>query len=241
MTSARSITALLIGFAVASLPLRAQAKHIDIATLHELAEYAGQSGNNVTMKPGVYRMIDYIPQQSIPERRQRQEFSYLTFSGNDNVFQLTGVTIEFDTALRAALRPPIHTDEFVVSGNNITIRGLTITNLGDGVSHGGAVLGVAGSGNELRDCALRVRGSSPYGYGDLFGKGGYKHSAVHIIGKNARFIGCKLSLRSFGHGFYIQEDAENLHFENCDVEGVMRSTDEMLAETSGLAVDRGFR
>jgi hypothetical protein len=64
---------------------------------------------------------------------------------------------------------------------------------------------------------------------------------VHIIGKNARFIGCKLSLRSFGHGFYIQEDAENLHFENCDVEGVMRSTDEMLAETSGLAVDRSFR
>ena len=53
--------------------------------------------------------------------------------------------------------------------------------------------------------------------------------------------GCKLYMRSFGHGYYIQEDAANVHFEDCYVEGVMRPTDEMLAETSGPAFKVGFR
>ncbi len=103
------------------------------------------------------------------------------------------------------------------------------------------MLGVGGDHNSLVDCTLHVRGSAPYGYGDLFGKGGYKHSGMHIIGNNTRFVGCKIFTRAFGHGYYLQEGAENHYFENCHVEGIMRSTDEMLAETSGLAFDRKFR
>src|SRR5205085_2748236 len=41
--------------------------------------------------------------------------------------------------------------------------------------------------------------------------------------------------------FYIEEEAENLTFEGCEVEGVMRSSDEILSETSGLAVERDFQ
>ena len=94
---------------------------------------------------------------------------------------------------------------------------------------------------------LHVCGSFPYGYGDLFGKGGpdiigpLKKSGVHIAGNGTTVSGCKLYMRSFGHGYYIQEDAENVHFEDCYVEGVMRPTDEMLAETSGPAFKVGFR
>ena len=143
-----------------------------------------------------------------------------------------------DTALRSELRPPVHTSEFVVTGNDNVIEGLTITNVGDGLSRGGSVVSVNGDGNTLRDVTLHVRGSSPYGYGDLFGKsGGHKHSGLLVVGNDARVVGCKLYMRSFGHGYYIQKEAENARFEDCYVEGVMRSTDEMLAETTGFGVD----
>lgn len=219
----------------------ARGADVEISSLKELADYAQRSGNRVTMEPGVYWMDEFISLANVAERRKKADWQFLTFSGHNNVFNLTGVTVEFDTALRSALRPPIHTDEFVISGRGNTIRGLTITNTGDGVSLGGAVLGLIGEDNTLVDCTLHVRGSSPYGYGDLFGKGGYKHSGVHITGANWRLIRCKVFTKAFGHAFYIQENAADLLFENCHAEGVMRSTDEILRETSGLAFDRKFR
>ena len=136
---------------------------------------------------------------------------------------------------------------FLVKGNNNTLDGLTIQDIGDGKSMGGAALGITGSGNTLRNCILHVCGSFPYGYGDLFGKGGpdiigpMKKSGVHVTGSGTTLIGCKLYMRSFGHGYYIQEDAADVHFEDCYVEGGMRPTDEMLAETSGPAFKVGFR
>ena len=106
---------------------------------------------------------------------------------------------------------------------------------------GDAVVGVVGKGNTLRDCTIRVQGSAPYGYGDLFGKGGHKHSGMHITGNGTRVIGCKVYTRAFGHAFYLQEDCADCSFEDCYAEGVMRRTDEVLAETSGMAFDRKFR
>lgn len=234
-------------FAIAAPAACAESDAIHVASLAELARAAAQSGQTVVMKPGLYRLIDELPPATMTERRRQGEFQFLTFKGNDNTFRLSGVTIEVDTALRAALRPPIHTDEFLVAGDNNAIEGLTITNIGDGTSLGGAVLGVVGRGNTLRNCTIHVRGSFPYGYGDLFGKGGpnviapRKKSGVHITGRGTTLIGCKLFMRSFGHGFYVQDDADDVRFENCLVEGELRATDDILAETSGPAVQAGFR
>lgn len=214
---------------------------LTVSSLAELAQAAAQSGQTVTMRPGVYRLIDFIPLSSIAERRKRKEFSFLTFSGSNNVFDLSGVTIEEDTALRGALHAPIHTDEFVITGSHNTLQGLTITNVGDGKAQGGALLGITGSGNTVRDCTLRVQGSAPYGYGDLFGKGGLKHSGMHITGNGTRILGCEVYTKAFGHAFYVQEDASDVHFEDCHAEGVMRPTDEILTETRGMAFDRKFR
>ncbi|MFO7776526.1 MAG: hypothetical protein R6W89_12085 [Candidatus Hydrogenedentota bacterium] len=228
----------------AALPV--QASEIRISSLEELAEYASQDGNTVTMEPGEYPLIDYIPLESIPERREEEDWHFLEFSGSGNVFDLTDVTIEVDTELRNELDPPIHNPEFVVSGSDNTLKGLTITNIGDGTSRGGNVLSVHGDDNTLRGVTLRVRGSFPYGYGDLLGKGGgslvglRKHSGLQITGNNTRVIGCEIYMRSFGHGFYIQDGATNTYFEDCYVEGEMRSTDDMLAETSGPAHEVDF-
>jgi hypothetical protein len=218
-----------------------------VSSLTELAQAAARSGQTVTMKPGVYRLMDLIPLSSIPERRKRKEWPFLVFSGSDNVFRCEGVTIEIDTALRAALRPPVHTNELVIAGGRNVLHGLTIRHLDDGRSPGGAALAIAGPGNTVRDCTLHVRGSFPYGYGDVFGKGGpgviahQKKSGVLITGSGTTLIGCKLYQRAFGHGYFVQQDAANVRIENCLVEGEVRPTTEMLAEKSGPAFEVKFR
>lgn len=220
---------------------------ITVASLAELAEAAAKDGQAVRMQPGTYQITDLIPLSAAPARRKAKQFEMFVFSGSDNVFDFEGVTIEVDTALRKALHPPVHTNEFVVSGRKNTLSGLTIVHRGDGSSPGGAALAVTGEGNTLRNCTLHVRGSFPYGYGDLFGKGGSdiighrKKSGVLITGNDTAILGCKLRMHSFGHGFFVQKDAANVRFEDCEVEGVMRATDEMLKETSGPAFNVGFR
>lgn len=236
----KSLCAASLAFVCFCFSASAADNAVTISTLAELTQATARSGQTVTMKPGVYRLIDYIPLSAIPERRKQKQWQFLTFSGSNNVFHLDGVIIEADTALRGALRAPIHTDEFLIKGSGNTLTGLTITNLGDGKALGGAVIGVTGRGNTLRDCTVHVQGSAPYGYGDLFGKGGFKHSGVHITGSGTRLIGCKVFTKAFGHAFYLQENCNDVTFENCHAEGVMRRTDEMLAETSGMAFERKF-
>jgi hypothetical protein len=238
----RRLFALVFTLIVAVEGAAAPAKptSLTISSLAELAQVATRSDQTVKVKPGLYRLQEFIPLKSIKERQKRKEWQFITFSGSGNTFDFTGVTIELDTALRQALRSPIHTDEFLVSGARNTFKGLTITSVGDGRALGGAVLGVTGEGNTLHDCTIHVQGSHPYGYGDLFGKGGFKHSGIHITGSGSRFVGCKVFTKAFGHAFYLQENCNDVSFEDCHAEGVMRRTDEMLAETSGMAFDRSF-
>ncbi len=224
-----------------------QAGTVRISSIEELAEYARQDGNNVRMEPGDYDLGDYITPERVEQMREQKDWNYIAFSGSDNTFDLTEVTIDVDTNnVRAALNPPIHNTEFLVSGENNEIKGLTIRNIGDGTSRGGSVLTLQGDNNTLRGATLCVRGSRPYGYGDLLGKGSRsivglrKHSAVNIRGSNTRIYDTRLYMRSFGHGFYIQGGATDIHFENCYVEGEMRSTDEMLAETGSPAYENNF-
>lgn len=233
--------------AVVSGLATAQEKTVAVSSLADLAQAAARSGQTVTMKPGVYRVIDFIPLSAVAERRKQKQWPWLDFSGSNNVFHLEGVVIELDTKLRGALRPPVHTDDFLITGRSNTFFGLTITNTGNGTSPGGAALAVRGDGNTLRGVTLHVRGSFPYGYGDLFGKGGpdilshNKKSGVLVTGNGTSLFGCQLFMRSFGHGYFVQKDAADVRFEDCSVEGVMRPTSEMLAETNGPAFKVGFR
>ena len=86
------------------------AKEIKINSLKELAKYASESGNIITMKPGVYKLTDYLNSDSISIRKNRKMYQYITFSGSNNIFNLKGVEIELDTEIRTKLKPPIHSD-----------------------------------------------------------------------------------------------------------------------------------
>lgn len=226
-----------------------EAKEIKINTLKELAKYASENGNTIVMEPGVYKLTDYLTLDSISARRNRKEYQYITFSGSNNIFNLNGVEIELDTEIRTSLKPPIHSDEFLITGSNNTFVGLTIRCIGQGTSPGGTVLQVAGEANILKDITLHVAGSYPYGYGDLFGKGKQKettikhrkHSGLLVTGSYTKLYGCKVYNRSFGHCFFIQQNPKDVYFEDCYAEGKVRSTDAILEETSGPAFDVNFK
>jgi parallel beta-helix repeat protein len=225
------------------------ATEVKVNSLKELANYGEKSGNTITMSPGVYPLTDYLTVDSMIARHDRKAFQYITFTGSNNVFNLAGVEIEVDTELRTALKPPIHSDEFLITGKNNTFNGLTIRCVGNGISPGGTVLQVAGAGNVLKAITLHVAGAYPYGYGDLFGKGKAaetvikhsKHSGLLVTGSDTKLYGCKLYNHSFGHCFFVQRNAENVYFEDCYAEGAVRTTDDILAETSGPAFDVKFR
>ncbi len=225
------------------------AKEIKINSLKELNLYASENGNVITMTPGVYKLVDFLPIDAMKGKHHRKEFQFITFSGSNNVFNLEGVEIEVDTKLRSALNPPIHSDEFLITGDNNIFNGLTIRCIGEGTSPGGTVLKVAGKANILNDVTLFVTGSYPYGYGDLFGKGKHaettirhkKHSGLLVTGSDTKLFRCKIYNRSFGHCFFVQQRPKNVYFEDCYAEGEVRSTDAILAETSGPAFDVKFK
>ncbi|MBP1841256.1 hypothetical protein [Formosa algae] len=244
-----TIISRLIALFIFLVTTASQASDIHISSLSELAKYAGESGHVITMEPGVYKLTDYLISDSISARRNRKVFQYITFSGSNNVFNLKGVEIELDTKIRTLLNPPIHSDEFLVTGSNNEFVGLTIRCVGNGTSPGGTVLQVAGESNVLKDITLHVAGSYPYGYGDLFGKGKQaettikhrKHSGLLVTGNETKLYRCKVYSRSFGHCFFIQQHPKNVYFEDCYAEGEVRTTDAVLAETSGPAFDVNFK
>ncbi|MDU1906058.1 MAG: hypothetical protein E6772_14900 [Dysgonomonas sp.] len=243
----KNLLVILIAFGCGLLHSNIYAGTITVSSLKELAFYAQRSNNQVKMKSGVYKLTDYLNEDSITSKIKRKDYQYINFSGNDNIFLLDGVEIEIDTRLRELLKFPIHTSEIMVSGNHNTLTGLKIKCIENGLSPGGATFEVSGTNNKIEDFNIWVQGSYPYGYGDLFGKGGpdvirhKKQSGFLITGSHTQVFRCKLYMRSFGHGFYIQKDAGDIYFEDCYVEGESRSTDEILKETSGPAFDVNFR
>ncbi|CAH8281474.1 hypothetical protein EV196_104258 [Mariniflexile fucanivorans] len=222
------------------------ATDIKINSLNELAKYAAESGNTIIMAPGVYQMEDYLTADVVRNTKpdEIRRYAMIKFSGNNNIFDFTGVTIEVNTKLLSVFKSRV--SEFYVSGNNVHIKGLTVTDIGNHPTFsGGHSFTVAGDDVRIEKVTLYVSGSSPYGYGDLLGKGDAnlatlkKHSGMCIEGLNDTIIDCAIYSKAFGHLFFVQ-GGRNVLFENCYAEGVIRTTDKMLAETSGLAYDVNF-
>ena len=218
-----------------------------------MVRYAAEDNVEVFMKEGVYFYSDFDLAKKMTldrirnGRKQEYEVAALVdFSGNGSIWHLDGVEIGIDTAMHKAF-PDRHLFEFFVSGNNNVIEGLYARDMGDTAPVSSAIMiHVAGDGNVLKGVHLFVRGSYPYGYGHLLGKSypalvnHHKHSSLLVTGRNTTLDGCHVETQAFGHGIVLQ-GAENTIIINCYVKGQMRTTDEMLAETSGPAYEIGFR
>jgi hypothetical protein len=237
----------------AALAFTLPAAAIEVTSLKELAEAAAKDNGTVTMKPGVYRMADYLTddvlqqiRDGVDRKQSRPPVPMFVFRGNGNRLDLRGVTVEIDTSLYKKLPGGGYTRCLIVAGQGNTIDGLVIRQTGPDQGSGGNTLSVQGPGNTLNDVTLHVHGSFPHGYGDLLGKGGpnlvglQKQSGIQILGNGSLLRRCKVFSRAFGHCFYVQV-GDDIRLEDCYAEGAMRPTSEMLADSSGPAFDLGFR
>lgn len=227
---------------------------IYINSVKELVKYARKNNVVVKMSPGEYSINSIkIGKLSVfkfrGNNKGKGDFrigSLIHFSGNNSKYFLSGVSLNIDGKLHENY-PKSEFSEFLVSGNNNYIEGLKGKDVGSHVpAHRVQMLRVMGDENIITNADLFVHGSTPYGYGHLLGKGRnalvplHKHSVLLVEGKNTKFYNCKVVTHAFGHGIFMQ-GAVNTLFKDCYVEGKMRSTNEILAETSGLAFDVGFK
>ena len=239
-------------FAAALSVLRA-AEPVTVSSLADLARAGAGDNRSIRMTPGVYPLADYLTPAvladiaaKVDRKQSRPPVPMFTFTGNGNRFDLSGVTFEIDTALYAKLPDRSYIRCIIIAGNDNTFTGLSIRQVGAQRGSGGNTLSVAGTGNTLENFTLNVHGSHPYGYGDLFGKGRpnllniQKQSGIQIVGNNTLVRRTRVISRAFGHCFYIQVGG-NIRLEDCYAEGSVRSTSDMLRDTSGPAFDLGFK
>lgn len=228
------------------------AAEIQVESLDALARETARSGRQIRLKPGVYRMAEYLTEPVLAEihaarkgQPGRPPVPMFVFRGDENRIICEGATIEIDTALYKKL-PGGYLRSLIVAGKGNTITGLSIRNTGPDQGSGGNTLSLAGERTTLEDVTLHVHGSTPYGYGDLLGKGGpnlvgiKKQSGIQVLGSGSVLRRCRVFSRAFGHCFYIQQGGD-IRLEDCYAEGVMRATSDMLRDTSGPAFDLGFK
>jgi hypothetical protein len=207
-----------------------------VSTLAALRTAVQQSYQTITMAPGDYTI------ESLSS-----DLRYFPCSGSNNTIILTGVYIEFPVDATTM-------EHFLISGDNNTLVGGVfentyyngMTNVTDFVAYNedrdnlanGARphIAIKGSGNTVLGTKITVRGSFPYGYGSLFGIGALntygldKRAGIEINGANTTIDGCELQMRVFGHGIYVGEPSTNTVVKNTLVEGIVRSSNDILAE-----------
>ncbi|HYD83155.1 MAG TPA: hypothetical protein VEA63_03865, partial [Opitutus sp.] len=241
-----------VAFVVFAQRITAADAIVEVSTLAEFARVAAGDRQQVKLRPGVYRMADYLTEDvlaqihaNVDRTQKRPPVPMFVFHGSDNRFDLRDVVIEIDTALYAKLPQGGYTRCLIVEGARNRFSGLTIRNTGENRGSGGNILSIAGAENTLEDFVLQVHGSFPFGYGDLLGKGGpnlvplQKQSGIQILGTRTTLRRCKVFSRALGHCFYIQA-GDDIRLEDCYAEGVMRATNDMLRDRSGPAFELGF-
>lgn len=211
---------------------------IRIDSIAALRKFAVMDDVKVRMKPGVY---------TVDQASSRR---FIDFTGNRSHFDLTGVLLRVDTALFSRFGSPAGMDGFYrvieLAGDSVVFEGASIETFGDrpGIQSRNKIVNVAGRDVLLRNLTITTSGSSPWGYGSLYGISGplvRKMNGIRIgwPAVRARVAGCRVHMRAMGHAIFVQGARDTL-IEDCQVDGLLRPTDEVLAEKSGLARERRF-
>ncbi|MFC7337582.1 DUF6250 domain-containing protein [Haloferula chungangensis] len=234
---------------------------VEVSSLDELREAATRSHQHVTMKPGTYTVGEI-----------RDSKIAFHFSGSNNYFDLSGVTINMPIEVISAMsdnrgiesdrgngqrrrnRDSRGTGTYVLSGNHITIKGGVFENTyPDGKNEvtdfgaynrdrsnyperGTTELRISGDDNRLIGCRMIVRGSFPYGYGNIYGIGSSpvlslkKHCGIQITGNRSILDHCDLKMEAFGHAIYAQSGADQTTVRNTTVVGELRPSNDFYTE-----------
>ena len=222
-----------------SKPVKDADGFILLDSLDELRGYANADKMKIRMKPGVYELNTACFRH------------FIEFTGNDNHWDMTGVTISASLDLFRQFGWEKGSTGFYcvidLTGDRNVLEGLTVKNHGEGYSiySRNKLVNITGSDCLVRNVTAITSGSNPWGYGSLFGIAGgvvRKMNGIRIgqPASNTRLIGSRVHMRAMGHAIFVQGAIDTL-IEDCHVDGLLRPTNEILAETSGYAFEQGFK
>ncbi len=227
---------------------------VTVSSIKDLREAVTRSNQHIVMKPGTYLLPDMIDGRT-----------GVHLSGSHNDLDLSGVTIQAPISLlngqnqkrennRRKQRTRRGMNVYLVSGDHVTITGGTFDNPhpahnGSPIDFGSynrdpanypsqAMTEIKLEGDHIRliDCHVTVRGSSPYGYGNIYGIGGgaviplHKHSGILMTGDHITLDGCSLKMEAFGHAIFVQ-GGDQITVRNCEVIGQVRPSNDLHKES----------
>ena len=232
----------------ATTPALAQT-NLTANSLADLRSFAAMDNVNVTLAAGEYWL-----------EGDGSNPNFLDFSGSNSTFDLSAGQIKLDTRDLAGYGNSQGIRPITVTGSSNLIQGLdfsghdidldTDPNARRHADRSAVYLQVTGSNNRIQDATLLVRGSSPYGYGDVFGKGArfpesglpvedggfaflshQKTSSFLVTGdaRNTVVDNLDLTSQAYGHGFFVQGDATNTTIRNSTLTGQLISGNDAIA------------
>lgn len=212
-----------------------------VDNLSEFRGYAAENDIKIRLKSGSYTINKAFCTR------------FLELSGDNCEYDLSGVRIMVDTKLFINKELARGNSEkslycaIELSGSNTSMVGPYVETYGNYYGHQSKnkIFNLVGENVTLKNAEIRTSGSNPYGYGSFYGLGGKdvrKMNGIRIgyPGDKVRLIGCKVHMRAMGHAIFVQ-GAENTIIENCEVDGILKTTDDLLAEKSGYAFDHDFK
>ncbi len=223
-----------------------------VNSLEELLPYLKQDNVEVKLTPGVYIVtVKDVKAGKYPLRAEVEEGkknnTILLVEGSGSTYDFSGVTIEVETKVFGAFDNNNEFVELHILGNNNVVKNLKLMDVGskdDFPPYGCVNIIMDGSYNRVEGVEVRSTGSMPYGYGEVFGKGGKntirhrKHSAILVRGDYNHLKDCRVIHRAYGH-FVFMQAAHNPTIEGCYIEGEMVTTDDILKEKgTGSSADK---
>lgn len=225
---------------------------VTVNSLQELKTYLDQDNVNIKLAPGTYS----INAADIASGAWGYEVPHIEwaraviqFAGSNSTYDFTDVTLNIDTDVFTAFGN-LDIWTFHNMGNDNVFKNLTM--IDDGSVHDAPRRGVTnvvidGRDNVMDGFDVNSKGSYPYGYSEIFGKGPNntistrKHSGILIRGTRNTLKNTTLLHQAFGHCVFMQA-ADSPTIENCYIQGEVRSTDDILAEegTGSLADEMEF-
>ena len=227
---------------------------VNVSSIAELRATMSKSDQKVVMKPGVYEVTDLGDRSAV-----------FRMSGSRNEFDLSGVTIKMPLNIVRKMSSRGRGDRaaYVIEGDHVTLRGGTfenvysdgkteVTDFGsynqdvrNGPPFGLTEMKIRGDDVLLIDCRMIVRGSYPYGYGNMYGIGGgavvglRKHSGILMTGDRITIDGCKVKMEAFGHAIFVQ-GGDQIMVKNTEVEGEVRRSNDLYEEKNEGDLARKF-
>ncbi|PHS07780.1 MAG: hypothetical protein COA78_13270 [Blastopirellula sp.] len=212
---------------------------VRVSSLEELRSAVTKSNQQIIVEPGEYQVSD------------RRGFR---LSGSNNDIDLTGVYIKVPMEIVSG------STLFNLTGNHITLRGGTLEGTyPDGkieITDFGAYnqknkfgsmneMKIPGDDNKVIGMKMTVRGSFPYGYGNMYGIGAgsvvklRKHCGIQITGNRAIIDSCNIKMEAFGHAIYVQ-GGDRTTVRNTVVEGTLRPSNDCYNETDAGDLAKKF-